>query len=278
MLTKKICFIGALAFGVFFVACENNKNSLEPTKADQERSFVSGAMLAIDELQLFIPEFVPDVVNQEALDVAAKNSYSNIRIVGVKEEKNPTFLVNYFDDDLSNLQSFAITTDSEFKNIVEKKEVTLTNKKSLGKPATSYCWHLAIIYQDYYRTGNNFQFSQATTTYGWYHKVANNLSYSLGCCWGDYPGTFNNNISSFYWEDHDQIPLCGMIARPVCFHVFDRIIRDQGGDDKKFEDKTKPTQYPPIYYLTCGDLSMVFPNMDNNISSIDMFYRVYGPE
>ncbi|MBC7185733.1 MAG: hypothetical protein H5U38_01730 [Calditrichaeota bacterium] len=75
------------------------------------------------------------------------------------------------------------------------------------RKATQYvCWDLAEVFKDAHYGGDSFRFSQATQGAGYFHKVIWNLSSSQSCCLQNYPGGFNDCISSHSWASVGWYP------------------------------------------------------------------------
>jgi len=277
---------------IFFVNCERSNTPLE-TKTSPNDIAKSNNLPKILETDLFMPDSIPDVVNNRALDLALEFNYSNIRILGIKNLKEPSYHVFFYEDDLGGLKAFQINLNKSEKTVVSEREVSLPYDSKLPKPMDDYkCWDLATIYSDPYYSGSSFKFTASTTTYGWYHKVVNYLRLTNGCCGGQYPGTFDNIISSFTWKDEHYSPQY-RICRPIGFHAFDEENRDNDGVDINWErNDSHYAGFDPSAPLgdTCRQLledfnwnddeekiGGIYITINNKASSLDMFFRVFTP-
>jgi hypothetical protein len=285
-----VCLVFVVIFNNTCQKNENPLNNMNPAPADSNQS---GVLKSVLEQDLFMPDAVPEIVNNRALEICVRFNYSNIRILGVKNSAKPVFHIFYFRDDLKGLKAFTLDLNNDKTSIIAEQEVSLPYDDSkLHKFLTDEkCWKLAKIYSEEYLSGYSFQFSQKTTTYGWFHKVIDNLALSAPCSNENYSGNFDNSISSHRWED-DYFSPQGRIAHPICFHVFEMINRNQDdGKHYKFEDllKSRDTRFEQTEPLGgyCHQVSeeqryshILFDDnttLDNIVSSLDMFYRVFTP-
>jgi len=143
----------------------------------------------------------------------------------------------------------------------------------LGKGAQEApCWLLAQVYKDAYYGGDSFQFSQAAQTKGYYHKIIWDLNSSQACCEENYPGGFNDCISSHYWIEHHNLGV-GLWARPVYMKVWKHANRQ--GPSQQFNAQSSSEGWRCYDYNWSDEYWGVPPETINDkVSSIDMFYEV----
>lgn len=278
---------------VIFAGCQDSSNSVISVNNADTMSGTSLKKVTDDEL--FMPDYIPDVVNEKSVILALELNFSNVRILGVTDSKKPSYHFHFFDDDFIEQKAYVITTNKDEDKILNIEEVAKPySVEYLAKTADdTKCWTLATIYDGYNRTGTAFTFSQTTKTYGWYHKVINKLYESAACCAVNYSGNLDNKIESHYWKDDYYSPAY-RIARPISFHVFADINRVQSYGHVHYnfmEQNPYYTGFSPAggpgsncYQLNvCYDYSNVQDAngsgtyMHNIVSSLDMFYRVFTP-
>jgi hypothetical protein len=257
---------------------ENPVNSISPTQANQT------SLKKVYESDLYMPDAIPDVVNTRALEISSKFGYENIRILGVSKTQKPVFHILYFKDNLLGLKAFTLElNDAETRIIIEEEVCVPYDASELQKPLDDYkCWKLATIYSGSNYSGNSFQFSQATTTYGWYHKVIDCLATTYVCCNGTYNANFNNAISSSYWCDDYYSP-DGRIARAIALSAWkdcpkwgDKVVF--GDEDWRKDTRFSETaQWGTVCRQTILAPSWAAASFDDCASSLDMYYRVYTP-
>ena len=264
---------------LIIIGCNKTSDNIVDSQENKNQGQISDQPLT-PEFDFFMPDSIPDIINKKALEMALSQKCSNIRLLQLKDTKNPTFHIYFFEDDLKGIAAYTAELNVGQKEINKLSQVSLPyDAESLEKTLTdTKCWTLATFYTGAYQSGTSFTFSQQTTTHGWYHKIAMNLSYSLGCCGGNYSGSLDNVITSHYWEDDCCSPY-GRIARPIAVHVYDEINLDNSGSNYQYStysgDHRYHVYYPPVYSNHDGDWDG--EGVDDMVSSIDMFYRVFTP-
>ncbi|MBC7188307.1 MAG: hypothetical protein H5U38_14880 [Calditrichaeota bacterium] len=144
---------------------------------------------------------------------------------------------------------------------------------SLRKPTQEPpCWLLARVFKDAGYGGDDFTFSQAAGTPGYYHKVIWDLTKSQSCCEESYPGGFNDCISSHSWIEDVNLGY-NLYSIPVNMKVWKHANRQ--GPSEEF-DAVQRSGHWECYDPNYADNYWGFPpeTINDKVSSIDMFYQV----
>ncbi|MEM4724554.1 MAG: hypothetical protein QXP01_06040, partial [Candidatus Hadarchaeum sp.] len=134
------------------------------------------------------------------------------------------------------------------------------------------CWLLARVCKDAGYGGGDFTFSQAAGSVGYYHKVIWDLQNFQYCCDEDYPGGFNDCISSHSWVEDVNLGW-NLYSIPVKMTVWKHANRS--GPSEEF-DAVQRSGHWECYDANYADNYWGLPpeTINDKVSSIDMFYRV----
>ncbi|MDZ7338913.1 MAG: hypothetical protein ONB30_10265 [candidate division KSB1 bacterium] len=232
--------------------------------------------------RLVVPDSVPVVVDEAALARAFELRCSGIRILrlvkpdeGADEE---TYYVTFFEDgcgkggwDVREHRVFAYRPGNKWVRSQVVGEVT---DQRLAKASQEPpCWLLARVFKDAGYGGDDFTFSQAAGSVGYYHKVIWDLQNFQYCCDENYPGGFNDCISSHYWIEHHNLG-AGMYSRPVSMKVWKDANRQ--GPYKNFDAISTDEGYKCFHpnYAEVRWKNAPWETINDKVSSIDMFYEV----
>lgn len=254
------CAVGAVAL---WLAC-GDKISGEKDAGLETGSFRygGGAVLAV-------PDSVPVAVAR-----AFELRCSGVRILQLVKagagDGSETYYVTYFEDGAAkgggwDVKEHRLIAYDPVNRKVGSLQPTRPIEAGLPKSTQGGCFTLATVYRDAHFGGDWFTFSQSVPGPGYYHKVIWDLNGSQGCCWQDYPGGFNDCISSHDWQP-SWGP--GGDMAPVSLEVWKHANRQ--GPHYKFEGEKARRDNNWIDEKWRYSLESI----NDKVSSIDMFYRV----
>lgn len=257
---------------LIILACQQNTPTSANNNLDNPANTPMSTITA-----LAVPDSIPAVVDEAALKKAQELHCSGVRLLLIEPDKS--FLISFFDplDQTTPqegiIESRVITFDYRNSRIISDT-IASSEIIALAKPSFyNVCWLLAEIFEDADYEGDSFTFSQETTGTGYFHKIIYNLAQGQSCCYEDYPGTFNDCLSSHRWSYRDEGTIYTMV--PDNFKVWRDAQRSgpnhnydaqrSGCDSHCYDDNwIDETWLDGLVYVTIND----------KVSSIDMSYWV----
>lgn len=228
---------------------------------------------------LVVPDSVPVAVDEAAVARAFELRCSWVRILQLVKagagDGSETYYVTYFEDGAAkrggwDVKEHRLIAYDPVNRKVGSLQPTRPIEAALPKSTQVPCWLLAWVFKDAKYEGDKFQFSQATGTSGYYHKVIWDLNSSQACCEQNYPGGFNDCISSHMWPEDC---VADLKARPIWMKAWKHANRR--GPNQRYDAICTKTGCACYDYDWSSEYWGFSPESVNDKgSSIDMYYTV----